>query len=251
MCVPGFPPRLVPLGNRPAAAAAAAACRLAGVRRAAAVFRLADARRVAAVFRLADARRPSAVFQPTGARRAAVVRLADARRAAAVVRLGDARRVAAVVRLADARRVAGVCRLADARRVACICRLASARTVPPPPSSVCRHDVTRIRHPAGSGTKDAPREAALPNALSGAIQSPLGSGCYAPSGAIQSRCSLFHYCAALYLAWGFMSACTVKQRARRVRAQVRAQHDGVMVVSTHRSTRGDGRLYRRRTCRAR
>ena len=67
MCVPGFPPRLVPLGNRPAAAAAAAACRLVGVRRAAAAFRLADAsadaRRVAAVFRLADARRPAAWFR--------------------------------------------------------------------------------------------------------------------------------------------------------------------------------------------
>ena len=42
MCVPGFSPRLVPLGNRPAAAAAAAAvCRLADARRAASVFRLA------------------------------------------------------------------------------------------------------------------------------------------------------------------------------------------------------------------
>ena len=46
MCVPGLP-RLVPLGNRPAAAAAAAVYRLADARRAAAVFGLADARRVA------------------------------------------------------------------------------------------------------------------------------------------------------------------------------------------------------------
>ena len=82
MCVPGLPPRLVPLGNRPAAAAAA-------------VCRRADARRAAAVFRLADARRVG------------VVRLAAARRAAAVVRRADARRVAAVFGLADARRVAG------------------------------------------------------------------------------------------------------------------------------------------------